>query len=110
MKTGLIALGAGALIAVGLAACVPGGGGGLGGFGGGGGTIEYATDRPGSDYNNFDLAVANPNMCRSACQSDPVCRAWTYVNPGIQGPSARCWLKSAVPAPISNSNTVSGVK
>lgn len=38
------------------------------------------------------------------------CVAWTYVNPGVQGPQARCWLKSAVPAPRPSTCCVSGIK
>ena len=36
--------------------------------------------------------------------------AFTYVNPGVQGPNARCWLKNAVPAPVPETCCVSGTK
>ena len=88
---------------------MPGGGGGIPGFGGGG-ALQYNTNRPGGDYHNFDLAGANPNLCRSACQGDSNCVAWTYVNPGIQGPAARCWLKNSVPPAVNDACCVSGVK
>jgi hypothetical protein len=72
--------------------------------------FEPDVDRPGSDYNNFDLAAADPNDCRAACESDGSrCQAWTFVKPGVQGPSARCWLKGAVPPAITSNCCTSGV-
>ena len=59
--------------------------------------LETNTDRPGMDYSNFDLASANPSLCEQACNSDPDCRAFTYVKPGFQGANARCWLKNGIP-------------
>lgn len=68
-------------------------------------------DRPGLDYGSFDLAAADPALCRNACAADPKCMAWTYVKPDtIQGPRPRCWLKYGVPQPRSHSCCVSGVK
>jgi tetratricopeptide (TPR) repeat protein len=72
-------------------------------------TFERRTDRPGLDYRNFELAAPDPAACRSACLSAPECQAWTYVRPGVQGPKARCWLKSAVPRRGTSSCCVSGV-
>jgi hypothetical protein len=72
--------------------------------------VEKNTDRPGSDYVNFDLSAPTPGLCRNSCNSDTNCKAWTYVNPGVQGAKARCWLKNAVPAPVPSSCCVSGVK
>lgn len=72
---------------------------------------EYDVDRPGSDYRNFDLQAANPDLCAAQCAQDGRCRAWTYVRPGAQGPNARCWLKDQVPNPVANvSKAISGVK
>lgn len=72
---------------------------------------EYDTDRPGSDYANFDLQAANPDLCAAACTQDGRCRAWTYVRPGAQGPNPRCWLKSQVPNPVQSVfKAISGVK
>jgi hypothetical protein len=67
-------------------------------------------DRPGSNFANFNLPAANPALCRDACMGQANCRAWTYVKPGIQGPSARCWLKNPTPAAVNNNCCVSGVK
>ncbi len=69
---------------------------------------EDNTNRPGSDYNNF--LIDSWKTCETACTNDQMCAAWTYVRRGIQGPRGRCWLKAGVPPPVSDQNTVSGVK
>ncbi|MDD4162744.1 MAG: PAN domain-containing protein [Methanothrix sp.] len=74
------------------------------------GSIENNIDRPGMDYQNFDLSSANPSLCENACNADPNCKAFTYVRPGYQGANARCWLKSGVPDAVSNSCCISGAK
>jgi len=72
-------------------------------------TLEANIDRPGSDYNNFDLTSADPSLCKAACEKDgPKCLAWTFVKPGVQGPSARCWLKNSVPPAFTNNCCTSG--
>jgi hypothetical protein len=73
-------------------------------------SLEYDVDRPGSDYNGFDLADANPQSCRARCANDGKCRAFTFVRPGIQGRLARCYLKNAVPQRRTDRCCVSGVK
>jgi hypothetical protein len=72
--------------------------------------MEYDVDRLGGDFTSFDLSDARPEVCQNACAGDGRCVAWTYVKPGVQGPYARCWLKSVVPNPIANTCCVSGVK
>ena len=72
--------------------------------------LEYDTDRPGMDYNSFDLSSANPSLCEQACNADPNCRAFTYVKPGVQGTNARCWLKNGIPAAQPATCCDSGVK
>jgi hypothetical protein len=74
------------------------------------GNLEYDTNRPGADYRNFELAQADPAICRNECANDSTCRAFTYVKPGVQGAKARCWLKSDVPNASANNCCVSGVK
>ena len=69
---------------------------------------EDKTDRAGLDYNNF--TTDSWKNCETACENEQQCRAWTYVRRGVQGPTGRCWLKRAVPAPVTNGNMVSGVK
>jgi hypothetical protein len=71
---------------------------------------EINTDRPGLNYRSFDLDVPEPKRCQRTCQDDPKCKAWTYVKPGVQGPKARCWLKSGVPPAKSAQCCISGVK
>jgi hypothetical protein len=71
---------------------------------------EPSVDRPGADYRVMDLLAARPEMCRDNCWHDPQCRAFTYVNPGLESPNARCRLKSAVPAARPDTCCLSGVK
>jgi len=72
--------------------------------------VESNSNRPGKDYRNFDLAKPDYRQCQSACDQDPKCRAFTYVKPGKQGASARCWLKSAAPKARKDDCCISGVK
>jgi 1-phosphatidylinositol phosphodiesterase len=72
--------------------------------------LEWNVDRPGSDYRSFDLVQPSPDICQSTCMNEPQCVAFTYVNPGVQGPNARCWLKNNVPQPVQQTCCVSGVK
>jgi hypothetical protein len=73
-------------------------------------SIEPGIDRPGSDFQAFDLDVSDPTLCQSACVAASGCLAWTYVAPfTVQGPRPRCWLKSSVPAPEPNACCTSGV-
>ena len=76
------------------------------------GGMQFNTDRPGSDLSSFTMAPgAGPAACRSACNSNAACRAWTYVKPGYQHPSRpRCWLKHSVPMAVSKPCCTSGVK
>jgi len=70
---------------------------------------ENRINRPGSDYNNF--VTDSWQICENACSEDnQMCAAWTFVQPGIQGPRGRCWLKAGIPHPVDDQNTVSGVK
>mgnify|MGYP000854867016 FL=1 len=72
--------------------------------------MEIDTDRPGSNYKNFDLSSPNPCECRDGCNKDTACKAYTYVKPGIQGQNARCWLKNSVPGKVQNTDCISGTK
>jgi hypothetical protein len=74
------------------------------------GKIEYSIDRHGADYRNFTLdADAAGAPCKSACESDNRCRAWTYVRPGYGTPSARCFLKGRITRPRHKPCCISGV-
>jgi hypothetical protein len=72
--------------------------------------LEVNVDRPGGDYRSFELASGRPEECRDTCMTEPQCAAFTFMNLGVQGPGARCWLKSTVPAQAPNACCISGVK
>ncbi len=72
--------------------------------------LESNVDRHGSDFDSFDLEFPDPLACQVRCDLNNACRAWTYVNPGVQGPNARCWLKNSVPSQVANSCCISGHK
>jgi hypothetical protein len=72
-------------------------------------TFERGVDRPGLDYRSFDLREADPSSCERACVRDGRCVAWTYVAPGIQSSTARCWLKNGIPRGIRSGCCTSGV-
>jgi len=69
--------------------------------------IEQNTDRPGSDIRNITFN-GTVNDCIRACAVERNCRAWTFVKPGFQGPSAHCFLKDAAPRPVANNCCTSG--
>jgi hypothetical protein len=74
------------------------------------GGIEFSIDRFGGDYRNFDTAAdAGAAACKSACEADSRCRAFTYVRPGYIGGSARCYLKSRLTRPHRKPCCISGV-
>ncbi len=75
-------------------------------------TQEDGFDRPGADYESFEQTgdYQAHVLCRDACESQPRCKSYTYVKPGVEGPNARCRLKSAVPAPVESLCCISGVK
>jgi hypothetical protein len=73
------------------------------------GSFERDRDRPGKDYRNFNLGSPRPELCQQACEDEARCRAWTYVKPGVQASSARCWLKDGVPRARVDDCCVSGV-
>lgn len=62
---------------------------------------------PGGDYDNFE--AHSPQVCQNTCAGEPHCKGWTWVKPGVQGPKARCWLKSSVPTELTpDANCTSG--
>ncbi len=75
-----------------------------------GGPLETAIDRTGGDYKNFELA-SDPTgeSCKTACDGDKKCRAWTYVRPGYLGAQARCYLKDKITRPRRKPCCMSGV-
>ena len=83
-----------------------GGGHGVGTIGG----LEYNTNRYGSDYKGWNEIGTTPEACRDDCLRDPKCKSFSWVKPGTQGTSARCWLKHSVPPTSHSDCCVSGVK
>jgi DNA-binding winged helix-turn-helix (wHTH) protein len=61
------------------------------------GSLLNGINLPGADYSNISLKSPEPRLCQDACRSDGKCAAWTYVEPGLPGNEARCWLKDRVP-------------
>ena len=71
--------------------------------------FEMNASRPGADYRALDIAP-QPEICRNACLAEAPCVAFTYVAPGVEGPSARCRLKRAVPPLVADACCVSGIR
>lgn len=69
---------------------------------------EDRVNRPGSDFQNFNSE--NWQRCETACAQNNSCASWSYVRPGVQGPTGRCWLKNRVARPVADTNVISGVK
>ena len=77
-----------------------------------GSCLESGLDRRGSDYAQIEMEVetADPLSCMQMCLEDSGCLAFTYVEPGIQGENACCWLKNAVPDLSQKEGCTSGVR
>jgi hypothetical protein len=73
-------------------------------------TLVPGTDLMGGDYKAFALDAAQPEACRQACAGDARCKAYTYVVPGVKGPSAMCYLKDSLPPSTSDACCTSGKK
>lgn len=74
------------------------------------GENEFAIDRVGGDYRNFEPpAPADQEVCANACKADPRCRAWTYARPGYEGQAPRCYLKNRITPPRRKPCCISGV-
>jgi PAN domain len=74
-------------------------------------TREYAIDRPGGDYRNFEVpAEPSGEACKKACEADSQCRAWTYLRPGYGDSGPRCFLKNRLTPPRHRPCCVSGVE
>ncbi|HEX5509361.1 MAG TPA: PAN domain-containing protein [Pseudolabrys sp.] len=74
------------------------------------GAVEYSIDRTGGDYRNFETpADAAGSACKTACESDKHCRAWTYRRPGYGTAGARCYLKNRIKRPRRAPCCISGV-
>jgi hypothetical protein len=72
-------------------------------------TLEADTDRPGLDYRR-NVNIQSPEACATICAREERCRAFTWVQAGVQGPEPNCWLKAAMPVPKAARFAVSGIK
>jgi hypothetical protein len=69
--------------------------------------FEPGISRYGNDYRDF--VAEHQSKCRDICANEPQCVAFTFVKPGFQGPSGRCWLKQ-IPVQTSDPCCISGIK
>ena len=69
--------------------------------------IENNTSRWGSDYKRFTIGSAE--ACAVACNADEACRAWSFIKPTDNSPSAMCRLKSAAPQAKADPCCISGL-
>ena len=73
--------------------------------------LEPNFDRYGSDYHDFAMKEARPEVCRRACQLDSTCKSFTYAKPNTgRGDAPWCYLKNGVPSRTHDECCVSGVK
>jgi hypothetical protein len=71
---------------------------------------QTAFDRPGGDYFNTPVTSGDPEDCALLCERDRRCRSWSFAYPDIDGASAVCWLKNAVPPRVPGNCCISGVR
>lgn len=72
------------------------------------GGIQRSVNFPGMDIGGSDTSDDRGRMCRALCVASLQCHAFSWVRPGVQGPSARCWLKSGVSSSVPDPNVNSG--
>ena len=72
-------------------------------------TVEFRTDRQGNDYRIFNVPPESFGACRSACEADERCQAWSYESSNAQRSNGVCWLKSPAPPAVAKQITTSGV-
>ena len=67
------------------------------------GSFEQSVDFPGHNYRNTPSQEADE--CRSTCEAENRCRAWTY-----DMFTRSCWLKDAASKRVHNTCCISGIK
>ncbi len=74
--------------------------------------MEQNTDRPGGgDFKHIVFTTDDPALCKTACDTNARCKAWTYVKPHtVQGDKPNCWLKRSAPPASRSPCCVSGLK
>lgn len=73
-----------------------------------GGEDEPGFDRPGFDYRTMWITSNQLSDCRSACEKDSRCRAFTYRHPSATSRYGYCWLKDRIPGMVPKSGYTSG--
>jgi hypothetical protein len=72
--------------------------------------LEFSIDRFGGDYRHVELPPgADGSDCKTTCDADTKCRAWTFVRPGYIGSAPRCYLKDRITRPRHKPCCISGV-
>lgn len=71
---------------------------------------DFGMNRAGADFQIFSPATPEPSQCQAACARTAECQSYAYVPPGIEGPSARCRLKSEVAAATPSQPIIAGIK
>lgn len=72
------------------------------------GELEVGLDRPGADIETL-YDVTDAQGCQAACEANTDCRAFTFVQAGIQAETPVCWLKDRAPPTIEAEWATSGV-
>ena len=67
----------------------------------------YNHSYPAEPWANKTLGALS---CQSQCDSDPMCRAWTYVEKSTPGSPERCCFSASVGCPHRSEGIVSGAK
>ena len=76
-----------------------------------GSNVMPGIDLPGKDMGPGSvsgLGVSSYQDCERRCAANHRCVSWTYVKPGVQGPSAFCYLKNDIPHPVRADCCTSG--
>lgn len=66
-------------------------------------------DLPGHDIASMPTDNDQGKKCARACADNNACRAFTWVEPNYQGPTAMCWLKDFTPEPVRTVGVRSGI-
>ncbi len=77
--------------------------------------LEVDVERPGQDFDELEMPLGDPRLCREACVADARCQSFTYRRPTFDWPTfdttpAYCWLKEGVPEPVAAPGFTSGVR
>lgn len=72
--------------------------------------LEVGVDRPGSNFDEFEMDVGDPRVCRDACLAQSQCDAFAYRRAVYRSDRAYCWLKDDVPQSEPLEGFISGVR